>query len=122
MRNRQFHSVLEKFKRPEQIIYYKKDVNIKKKPHTLESRFYGLNIIFRFDIHHFLAKSEDASHVYLDLDPKSLQLQKIQLPRVYHINIILKNTSTMADKSKRVDWGKYRLIVDKNGIKRVEEV
>ena len=59
IRNRQFHSVLETFKRPEKVIYYKKLVNIKKKPKTLEARFYGLNIIFRFDIHLFLSKAED---------------------------------------------------------------
>jgi hypothetical protein len=122
MRNRQFHSVLESFKRPEKIIYYKKVVNIQKKPKTMESRFYGLNIIFRLDIHHFLTKAEDPLHTYLSLDAETFKLHKVQLPRVYHINIILKNTTRLPDGKERVVWDKYRLIVDKSGIKRIEEV
>jgi hypothetical protein len=121
MRDQQFHSVLELFKRPEKIIYYKKVVNIQKKQKTMESRFYGLNIIFRFDIHHFLFKAEDPLHTYLTLD-EALKLQKIKLPRVYHINIILKSTTILPNGEDKVMWDKYRLIVDKLGIKRIEEI
>jgi len=122
IRNRQFHSVLELIKRPEKIIYYKKVVNIQKKPKTMESRFYGLNIIFRLDIHHFLVKAEDPVHTYLTLDPATLKLRKTELPRVYHINIILKSTTVLPDGKDKVVWDKYRLVVDKLGIKRIEEV
>lgn len=122
IRNRQFHKILEEIKRPEKVIYYKKNVNIKKKPKTLESRFYGLNIIFRLDIHHFLAKCENPYHTYLDLHPESSKLTKIQLPRVYHINIIIKNTKSLPEGRIDVEWNKFRLIVDKNGIKRIEQV
>ena len=122
MRNRQFHNILETIKRPEKVIYYKKEVNIKKKPKTLESRFYGLNIISRLDIHHFLTKCENPYHTYLNLNPESLKLTKVQLPRVYHINIILKNSKTLPDGGVDIEWNKYRLIVDKNGIKRIEQV
>ena len=83
----------------------------------MEARFYGLNIIFRFDIHHFLTKTEDPLHTYLSLDPESLTLRKIKLPRVYHINVILKNTVSIPDGSVKVYLNKFRLIVDKNGIK-----
>lgn len=122
IRNRHFHTVLESFKRPEKVIYYKKVVNIKKKPKTLEERFYGLNIIFRFDIHHFLDKAEDPLHTSLNLDPETLKLFKVQLPRVYHINIILKNTTAYPDGGTKVEWNKFRLVVDKSGIKRIEQV
>lgn len=122
MRNLQFHTVLESFKRPEKIIYYKKVVNIQKKPKTMEARFYGLNIIFRMDIHHFLTKAEDPLHFDLSLDPETLELRKVQLPRVYHINIILKNTTRLPNGEDKVVWDKYRLIVDKSGIKRIDVI
>jgi hypothetical protein len=122
IRNRQFHNILEDIKRPEKVIYYKKVVNINKKPKTLETRFYGLNIIFRFDIHHFLTKCENSYHTYLNLNPETLKLTKIQLPRVYHINIILKNTKALPDGGLDIELNKYRLVVDKNGIKRIEQV
>lgn len=122
MRNRQFHSVLEAFKRPEKIIYYKKVVNIKKKPKSLEARFYGLNIIFRMDIHHFLTKAEDPLHDDFMLDSTTLELRSIQLSRVYHVNIILKSTTLLPTGKEKIVWDKYRLVVNKNGINRIEVI
>ncbi len=120
IRNREFHGILESFKRPEQIIYYKKTINIKKKPKQVEARFYGFSIIFRFDIHHFLAKAEDPYQTYLALEDDTTTLQRIYLPRVYHLNIILKNTINIPEGKPLVELKKFRLVIDKNGIKRVE--
>ena len=121
IRNREFHKVLEDIKRPEQVIYYKKRVRITHHPKG-EERFYGLSIIFRFDIHHFLAKAEDPYQDHLSLDEATLQIKKIQLPRVYHINIIMKSRIDQPDGSSREQLIKYRLVLDKTGIIRIEEV
>lgn len=121
-RNRFFHKVLESVKRPEQVIYYKKTVSLEQKPGILEERFYGYNIIFRLDIHHFLAKAEDPIQNYLMLDENSQNLSKIELPRVYHLNIIMKSRTFLPDGTPKEELHKYRLVVDKTGIKRVEEV
>ncbi len=120
IRNKEFHEVLEEIKRPERIIYYKKTVNIKKKPKKIEARFYGFSIIFRFDIHHFVAKAEDPYQTALSLDPDALTLRRMQLPRVYHLNMIIKDTMMMPEGEVRIELKKFRLIVDKNGIKRIE--
>ena len=122
IRNKEFHGIMEAFQRPEQVIYYKKTVRIQKKPKMIETRFYGLSIIFRFDIHHFLSKTEDPYQTYLDLDEMTLAIRKLQLPRVYHLNIIMKTTSTLKDESQKIELKKFRLVVDKTGIKRVEPV
>jgi hypothetical protein len=121
IRNREFHNVLEAIKRPEQIIYYKKTINITKKPTKIEARFYGFSIIFRFDIHHFLAKAEDPYQTYFHLNPESNLLEKIRLPRVYHLNIIMKTTTTVPEGPPLVELKKFRLVVDKKGLKRVEQ-
>ena len=122
VRSREFHVVLEEFKRPEQVIYYKRTVNIKEKPGKLEKRFYGLSLIFRFDIHHFLSKAEDPIQDILEYDPPSGELLHLRLPRVYHLNIILRNSLYLPDGTLKVDLLKYRLIIDKKGIKRVEHL
>lgn len=119
MRNREFHGILEGFKRPEQVIYYKKNVKLKEKLHTMEPRFDALNLIFRFDIHHFLTKAEDAYQQTLVLDANTELVKRVQLPRVYHINIIMKTTR---GKNGITHFDKFRLIVDKSGIKRVENL
>lgn len=122
VRSREFHAVLEEVKRPEQVIYYKRTVNFTQKPEKLEKRFYGLSLIFRFDIHHFLSKAEDPVQDILDFDSLSKDLVHLKLPRVYHLNLILRSTINLPDGKLKEDLLKYRLIIDKKGIKRVENL
>ncbi len=122
IRNREFHAVLERFKRPEQIIFYKRIINISKPPTPERARRYGLNFIFRFSIGQFVQKADDPIHSYVTLDPDALELIRTNLPKVYHLNIILKNTYTQKDLTKKVELKKFRLILDKNGIRRIEHV
>lgn len=122
IRNRLFHQVLEEIKRPERVLYCKKSITLNKKHDALEERFYGFNTFFRLDIHHFLAKAEDPFHNYRFLDEKTLQLNTIQLPRVYHINIIMKSRKRLLDDTIKEELNKFRLVLDKSGIKRIEEV
>lgn len=121
-RNRKFHDILEDFKRPETVIYYKKKLMMKGLDNSDFSRRYDVNMIFRFNIHHFLLKADDPQQYYLHLDEETLDIKKISLPKVYHINIIQKKTYIDPDGKKQQDLNKFRLIVDKNGIKRIEHI
>lgn len=116
IRNAGFHSMIETFKRPEQIIYFKRVVNMFPLPKG-KQRLADLNIILRFNLNNFLEKASDPYHTYTTLDPETLTIRKIHLPKVYHINIILKNTFYDATELK-----KLRLVVDKNGIKHIEQI
>jgi len=122
IRNNDFHNVLEDFQRPERVMYYKKNIFLKKKSRISKSRRYDLNMIFRFNLHHFLTKADNAYQNFLKLDPTSMELIKLRLPKVYHVNIIMKNTYTDKKGEKKSVLKKFRLILDKNGIKRVENV
>jgi len=122
LRNEGYHTYLDMIKRPEQVIYYKKIVGIYQNPQTITSRLQALNIIFRHDIHKFLAKGSNPYEPYVTLDPETLELTQIFLPKVYHINIILKNTYLTPDLSQKIEYKKFRLVVDKDGIKRIESL
>ncbi len=121
IRNREFHAVLETFKRPEKIIFYKKTISLYR-----EKRSYGrrqaLNIISRFNISKFLKKADNATKNYLSVDIKTKELVRNVLPKVYHLNIIMKNTYLGKDLKTHTELKKFRIILDKNGIKRVEHV
>lgn len=121
-RNKEFHLILEEYQRPESVLYYKKTLLIKKPPIGQEGRRHGLNIIFRFNIHRFLLKASDPYESYVSVDPESLNLVKSSLPKVYHLNLIIKNTSFKEDGEPIVEFKKLRIIIDKNGIKRIEQV
>jgi hypothetical protein len=120
-RHREFHTVLETFKRPEQIIYFKRRITMFAFPSKKE-RFNALNILLRFNIQDFLIKASNPYHTYSTLDPETKSLLHIRLPKVYHLNIILKNTFANENNEPIEELKKFRLILDKNGIKQIEHV
>ena len=122
IRKREFHSILETFKRPEQVIYYKKVMKLYRVEKPVDQRRNALNLIFRFNISNFLRMADDPTQEYVTMNPATKELHKIELPKVYHVNIIMKNTFILPNLSTSVELKKFRLIIDKNGIRRIEMV
>lgn len=122
MRNREFHEVLESFKRPESVIYYKKEAKIRQKPAWMHSRRYGLNVISRFNIQKFMSKASSPFVPFTYLEKGTNRLATKELPKVYHLNIIMKNSFIGEDLKPCIEYRKYRLVVNKNGILRVEHL
>lgn len=121
MRDVEFHTILEAVPRPESIIYYKRIVEMNAPP-VAGARRLGINVIFRYNIHRFLNKAADPSEMHLTIDPATKKLISVRLPKVYHLNLIIRTTTIESDKPTHVQLKKLRLIVDKNGIKRIEQL
>jgi hypothetical protein len=121
LRNQEFHSYLEMIKRQEQVINYKRKV-VTYKNFDAKTPLKGLNIIFRYDISNFLAKASNPYEPYVTLDGETLDLTHTLLPKVYHINIVLKNTYLKPDLTEVIECKKFRIVADKEGIKRIESL
>lgn len=123
MRNIVFQNILEGYQRSENIIFYKRIVSLNKLVFS-KARRHTLNIIFRFNIHRFLYKAADPFEIHLILDPLTKKLGSLSLPKVYHLNLIIKNTCLKPKDSQSplISFQKLRLIIDKNGIKRIEQI
>lgn len=119
-RNIEFHEVLETFQRPEEVLYYKRTVEINSL-RGRAARRNALNIIFRFNIHRFLRKAGDPVETYYTLDPKTSKLLTLRLPKVYHLDLIIRNISMQRDGTQQVEIKKMRIVIDKNGIRRIEQ-
>lgn len=119
-RNVDFHEVLENFQRPETVLFYKRTVEINSL-RGRQARRYGLNIIFRYNIHRFLRKAGNPTETYYRLDPETLKLQSLKLPKVYHLDLIIRNISESETATPQIEIKKLRIIIDKNGIKRIEQ-
>lgn len=122
LRNKEFHTVLEYFIRPEKVIYHKKIMsiaNLHKHPFT---RRQGLNLIYRFNIQHFIQKASNPYHSFTTVDLETEALVTRELPKVYHLNIIIRNTFIQKDLTQKAELKKYRIVIDKNGIRRVEQI
>ncbi|MCB1119273.1 MAG: hypothetical protein KDK65_04875 [Chlamydiia bacterium] len=122
VRNREFHNILETFRRPEHIMYYKRTVSLKTTLETHDPRRHGLNILFRLNIYPLLIKASDPYFDYHIVEPETRKLKRLSLPKVYHLNIVIKSTQQAKTPKQLVTIEKYRLIIDKNGIKSIETI
>ncbi len=117
-----FNSDVKLFKRRETVFYYKKEMELGSDEELFRARRHKLHNVFLFNIHPILEKASNPFESYLSLDPDTMEIRQEVLPKVYHLNIVIKSTYNEPDSQKRVRIKKFRLIIDKNGIKRVETV
>ncbi len=105
----------------EEVIYYKKQMVLTRNPELLKSRRKKLHNIFLFNIHALVHKASDAFETVLFLDMKKDTLREEDFPKVYHLNVIMKNSISRAEKEK-AEIKDFRVVIDKRGIKRVEQI
>lgn len=122
VRNKEFHTILTTVKRAEQVIYIKKIVKMFPDEDSHLKRRKALNIIFRFNIQDFLTKASDPVHSYTTLDPETKELIHTSLPKIYHLNVILRNTYLDENMKTKIELKKFRIIIDKDGIKHIEQI
>lgn len=122
IRNHQFHEELQALQRHESIIQYKREIVLDSILGTLEDRRRELTAIFRLNIFHFIQKASNPFEAKLNLDPYTQEISEKLLPKVYHLNIIIRNTYLQADMKLISEIKTFRVVVDKVGIKRVEQI
>lgn len=122
MRNRDFHEELPDVDRPETIMQYKREVTLYQRHQSVEDRRRELTMVFRFNLHRFLQKANNPLQPYLTLNRKTHVIEKRLMPKVYHINIIIKNTYLLFNLKQKVELKKFRIVIDKRGIKRIEQI
>lgn len=122
MRNTHYHTELEKARRLESVFYFRKEVVLLPQLAEPGQQAYELNDIFRFNISRFLVKASDPYKEQLMYDPKTQLVKVVKGPKVYHINIIIRKKFFNPKHEPQVEYKKYRVILDKDGIKRIEKV
>jgi hypothetical protein len=123
LRNHHFHEELPSLQRHETIIQYKREVVLPSYPETEgKGRRRELTAIFRLNIYRFLQKASDAFEPHLALDPATQEVTEQLLPKVYHLNIIIRNTYLQSNLEQKSEIKTFRVVVDKVGIKRVEHI
>jgi len=102
----------------EQVIQYKKKIIIypKKFGNDLpDENIIGLTDITRLNFHRFIQYMDDPKKDYI-LVKKGEVYNKVT-NKVYHINIIQKHYT-----EEGIDFSRYRVILNRNGIRRIEKV
>lgn len=122
IRNTEFHTELEEMERREECLYFRKEITLKPKMHEFAGQYYELNDIFRYNISRYLMKAGDSYKERLELNIENKDVQEIRCPKVYHINIIMREIRMGIGGQEHHEIKKVRLVLDKEGIKRIENV
>lgn len=122
IRDTSFHRELEEARRIENIFYFKKEIILKQHKSNTIPGLKDLHDVFRYNISQFLLKASDIFEDYLDLDMETLKLESRKYPKVYHINMIILKTIRYKNIVHKDEVKKVRLIINKEGILRVENL
>ncbi len=122
IRESHFHDELERIRRQETVIYFKKMVEIYPQAIKENYRLREVNDIFRFNLSQFLLKASDAKSSYPHLDPTTNQLETIDCEKLYHVNIIMRKSYTAKGDKRRIEFDKFRIILNKEGIEGVRKI
>lgn len=104
---------------PEQVIQYSKVVMLRGgEPFKNLQRVVGIKELIRINLHTWLHQMDDSVDELFTYENGQRKL--VKTARVYHINMIIRLTENLAGESKAMF--KYRVLLTRNGIKRVERV
>ncbi|MBL4683673.1 MAG: hypothetical protein JKY37_03715 [Nannocystaceae bacterium] len=82
------------------------------------ARASDISDIVRLDVSRFLVRMDDAKQRVPVYDPDSDQIRTAKLPKRYHLNVVL----VLQANRKVVQMERFRLVLDKNGIKELHQV
>jgi hypothetical protein len=123
LRQRSFHDELEADDSPKDIIHYRKVIEIY--PRAVASIDYpirAIHDILRINIASYLTRLDDpqAGSDFISLDGT---MKSLKLPKVYHMDIVLKHAlNHHGRKEKQVVYDHFRMILNKQGIIRIERL
>jgi len=122
IREKQFHTVVDAFKRRETVMVYKQIITLNAFSTLRTARRMGVIIVSRLSVDYLLNKAGSPFHQYMALDPQTREVLMTHLPKVYHLNIIICTTTHRTGTPPLYDLKKYRLILDKNGIRHIDQI
>ncbi len=121
IRNQGPESLLAKVLRPETVLYYKKRIQLHiPKTGVLERRF-DFHHLYRLNLSEFLKKASNAFEPSLLINPDDGSITCEELPKVYHINLIIRTTWQRRESSDLL-LERFRLVVNRDGIMRIESI
>ena len=114
-------SSLEAESKPEVIIRYSKDIDLKGSIiRRLHGRLRDITDIIRFNLARFLLRADDPQRKIRRFNAETDRVDSIHLPKLYHINVVFVLRTQKHPEAQTVE--RVRVIVDRSGIKRLESV
>ena len=109
--------------KPERVLKYKKEITLF--PEVIlksHERRRDLTDIMRFNVRDIVEQADDAEVDYQYIDPADGAVRTAACARVYHLNLVLKYVYSGRAGGTTVQYERIRIVVNKEGIVRLEEV
>jgi hypothetical protein len=111
--------------RLETALHYHKSIRFlvkeKVRDHLGQARVKRVHDVLRFDVSHFLAKLADPKKK-LSFFHSDEGIVTIEAPKVYHLNLVFRYRVTEQGKAQQHEYERLRVVLNKQGIVRVETV
>lgn len=116
-------SPLEEKGKPEKVLSYRQKITLlNQEIDDIHTKKNSLTNIMRFNIRDFLKYMDDPYEPVFRWNKEKNELSTLDVSNVYHLNVIYKLTSFRGTEDEEVNFDKFRVILDQDGIKRVEDV
>ena len=109
------HSV-EEVARPERVLWHTKSVELEP---GKDATFPMLTEIFRLNVDHWLAHTDDPKRRVLFADPSDESIYAAIARRVYNVSVVYRLRGKDDEDAK---WHRIRVVVSRKGILRIEPI
>jgi hypothetical protein len=114
-------STIEAESKPEVVMKYEKEVHLKGTKIGRDYKRLGdINDIIRFSVADFLVRTDDPVRSVRYYDGKSDKVVGVDCPKLYHLNIVWV-LKAQGHEQDRASLERVRVILDKHGIRKIEE-
>lgn len=103
----------------EEVLAYRRNVEIHHDPSDAVPPGVGIQELFRFSLGDVLRRLDDPLDEVTFYDTQSGRFQEQEMPKVYHLNVVAVATDTLSGSQQLVRW---RVVVNRKGILRIDEV
>jgi hypothetical protein len=107
---------LEELARPERVLWHSKEVEIEAAKHE---SFPMLTEIFRLNVDHWLAHTDDPKRRVLFADPGDESIYAAIARRVYNVSVVYR---MRGENEHDAPWHRIRVVVSRKGILRIEPI
>jgi hypothetical protein len=106
----------------EEVIHYRKELVVGTRGDEPVHEGFRVRDIMRLNVRHFLVRLDDPLDEVAFFDRERGTFRAERLPKVYHVNIVLRAERRDAAGKGEVRHERLRLVLDKEGIVRVDRV
>jgi hypothetical protein len=107
----------------EEVIRYRKEITVdRSKGGERVPEGFRVRDILRLNVRQFLARLDDPLDDVSFFDPERGAFRAARLPKVYHVNIVIRSERSGEGEALNVHYERLRLVLNKEGIVRVDVV